>query len=174
MSAITVISASNREDNRSQVFAELCAELLENQGVETQVYSLQNMPDVLSGLGMYDYENSPINEIVEKYLQPVNKVVFVIPEYNGSFPGILKLFIDAIQPRNFNFKKAALVGISSGRAGNVRGMDHLASILNYIKVDVYHHKLPIASIDRLIDGNRIQDQVTIDRINALMKDFLKF
>ena len=174
MSEITIISSSNREDNKSILFAELCANLLENQGIKTNLFSLQNIPDILSGLAMYDFANSPISDIVEKYLSPVDKLVFVIPEYNGSFPGILKLFIDAVHPSNFKNKKAALVGISSGRAGNIRGMDHLTNILNYIKVDVYHHKVPIASIDSLIkDGNVIDENVK-NRLNDLMTQFVKF
>jgi NAD(P)H-dependent FMN reductase len=48
-------------------------------------------------------------------------------------PGSLKLFIDACSVReykqNFKGKKAALVGIASGRAGNLRGMDHLTGVM---------------------------------------------
>ena len=47
----------------------------------------------------------PIQEIVTK----TDKFIFVIPEYNGSFPGVLKVFIDACSfPESFYEKKAAL------------------------------------------------------------------
>ena len=174
MKDITIISSSNREENKSKLFAELCAKLLEDQGVNARIFSLQDLPIIQSGAEMYDYENSPVSQIVEKYLTPVDKLIFVVPEYNGSFPGILKLFIDSVKPKHFNFKKAALVGISSGRAGNVRGMDHLTNILNYVKVDVFHHKLPIASIDHMLTEGVIKDEAVINRMNDLVTDFIRF
>lgn len=174
MSKISIFSSSNRDENKSILFAQLCSELLEDQGVNTQIYDFKNLPADVSLMKMYDFDNEPTNAIVDKYLTSVDKLIFIIPEYNGSFPGILKLFIDAIHPRNFKHKKAALIGISSGRAGNVRGMDHLTGILNYLKVDVYHHKLPIASIDNVINGNEISDTVTQQRIKSLLEEFLKF
>ena len=174
MSELTIISSSNREDNQSSAFAELCRKILEGQGVNANVYSLQQLPNNLSGSNMYDFDDSPIAEIVEKYLTSVDKLIFVIPEYNGSFPGILKLYIDAVHPSNFNYKKAALIGISSGRSGNIRGLDHLTNILNYLKVDVFHHKLPIASINSIIDKGQINDEFTINRISELMKQFQNF
>lgn len=174
MQKISIFSASNREENRSLVFAEHCANLLEDQGVNAQIYDFQKFPDDVSLKTMYEFESSPMMAIVEKYLTSVDKLIFVIPEYNGSFPGILKLFIDAVHPGHFKFKKAALIGISSGRAGNIRGMDHLTGILNYLKVDVYHHKLPVSSIANLISNGKITDDLTIHRIEDLMKAFLKF
>jgi len=174
MSDYTIFSSSNRTDNKSKMFAELCRETLENQGLNAKVCSLQQLPDDLSSVAMYNFDDSPIAEIVEKYLTPVDKLIFVIPEYNGSFPGILKLFIDAVHPSNFKNKKAALIGISSGRSGNIRGMDHLTNILNYLKVDVYHHKMPIASIDSLINNGIVTDKIIINRVNELMEHFKNY
>lgn len=174
MQRISIFSTSNRDENRSLVFAQLCANLLEDQGVDTQIYDFKTLMEDVPMKSMYEYENSPLNTIVEKYLTSVDKLIFVIPEYNGSFPGILKLFIDSVHPSHFKFKKAALIGISSGRAGNIRGMDHLTGILNYLKVDVYHHKLPISSIAKLISNGKITDELTIHRIEDLIKEFLKF
>ena len=171
MSDYTIFSSSNRVDNKTKIFAELCRKALENQGVKANVCSLQQLPDDLSSVAMYDFNNSPVAEIVEKYLLPVDKLIFIIPEYNGSFPGILKLFIDAIHPENFKNKKAALIGISSGRSGNIRGLDHLTNILNYLKVDVYHHKIPISSIDDIINEGLVTDKQCIDGINELMENF---
>ena len=102
MSKISIFSSSNREDNKTRVFAELCCKLLEDQGINADVCSLEQFPSDFSGPAMYDYKNSPVLEIVEKYLTSVDKLIFVLPEYNGSFPGILKAFIDALSVRKYN------------------------------------------------------------------------
>ena len=82
-----------------------------------------------------------------------DKFWFVFPEYNGGIPGMLKLFLDAISVRaykaTFHGKKACLTGISTGRAGNLRGLDQLTNILNYLQVIVHPNKVPISSISRL-------------------------
>ena len=77
---------------------------------------------------------------------------FVIPEYNGSFPGIFKAFIDASDIRSsFHGKKVCLIGVSDGRAGNLRGMDHLTNICGHMKMNVLNLKIPISSVGSLID-----------------------
>ncbi|MEQ9064508.1 MAG: NADPH-dependent FMN reductase [Vicingaceae bacterium] len=174
MEKYTIISASNRQDNKTQLFADLCSKLLTEMGIDNQVYNLQQLPVSLIGEGMYDFDNSPMADIVEKYLKPVNKLVFVIPEYNGSFPGVLKLFIDAIHPRYFKGKQAALLGIASGRSGNVRGMEHLTGILHYLKMEVFHNKLPISSIDRMLSNDMINDDETIELIRSQMMAYRNF
>jgi NAD(P)H-dependent FMN reductase len=77
----------------------------------------------------------------------------VTPEYNGSFPGVLKVVLDSIHPKEWNHKYACLVGVSDGRAGNLRGMDHLAGVLQYLKMHVYHNKLPISLITKLFNAD---------------------
>ena len=73
MSKISIFSSSNREDNKTRVFAELCCKLLEDQGINADVCSLEQFPSDFSGPAMYDYKNSPVLEIVEKYLTSVDK-----------------------------------------------------------------------------------------------------
>ena len=174
MEKYTVFATSNREDNKTQLFAQTCSNILEGMQIENTVFNLEQLPNQLSGAKMYDYDNSPVGEIVEKYINPVDKLIFVIPEYNGSFPGILKLFIDAVHPKHFESKKAALIGVSSGRSGNVRGMDHLTAILQYLKVEVYHDKLPISSIDGLLEEGELRHEPTIQAMTKQLLGFKAF
>jgi NAD(P)H-dependent FMN reductase len=110
---------------------------------------------------------------------PANKFIFVIPEYNGGFPGIVKLFIDACSIRaykpTFKNKKAALVGVATGRAGNLRGLDHMTGVLNHVGTIVMPKQLPISSIENLVNGNgEITDPNTIKVIEEYVDNFLAF
>lgn len=175
MEKVTVFSASNRNDNKTRIFADYCRELLEKEGSEVRFYSLEDLPSEVTHQSIYTHPGNPLQGIVDKFIAPSDRMVFVFPEYNGSFPGILKIFIDAIHPEHFYGKKAALVGISAGRSGNVRGMDHLTNILNYLKVEVYSNKLPISVIGQLINGqDELTDQVTKELLGQQMTGFLKF
>jgi NAD(P)H-dependent FMN reductase len=72
-------------------------------------------------------------------------------------------------------KKAMLTGVSTGRAGNLRGMEHLTGILNYLKVTVHPNRLPISVVDKLMDGDgRIRDEATLAALHAQLDGFLRF
>jgi NAD(P)H-dependent FMN reductase len=101
--------------------------------------------------------------------------VFIIPEYNGSFPGILKAFIDCVPPRFFHGKKAGLVGVSSGHAGSLRSMDQFTNVLNYLQVSVLHSKPKLSGIEKIIDSEReLNDSETINRLREHSALMLKF
>ena len=71
-------------------------------------------------------------------------------------------------------KKALLTGLSTGRAGNLRGMDHLAASLHYLKMNVHHNKLPISVIDKVMDINGRLNEETLKVIDEQLDEFIKF
>ncbi|MCC6838141.1 MAG: NAD(P)H-dependent oxidoreductase, partial [Bacteroidia bacterium] len=89
-----------------------------------------------------------------------------------SYPGILKLFFDAIHPDLNRGKKVGLVGVASGRAGNLRGMEHLTGVLNYLGMHVHPNKLPISSVLALI--NESGDLVDLNTLKVLEKHISDF
>jgi chromate reductase len=103
-----------------------------------------------------------------------SKFIFIIPEYNGSFPGVLKTFIDACDfPESFYNKKAALTGISSGKYGNIRGIDHFSGICSYLHLNVLPLRLHIPVIKTEFDeqGNFCKEDTlkfTTDQIDKFI------
>lgn len=94
-----------------------------------------------------DQKPLPILELQEQYFVQAEKFVFIFPEYNGSIPGVLKLLIDGLDPKlSFKGKKASMIGLATGRAGNLRGLDHLASILQHMQVMVMPYLLPVSRV----------------------------
>lgn len=175
MHSITIISATNRPDSNTEKVATYYQMVLKEMGVAANILSLKNLPESVLHSDLYGKRSPEFQEIIEKYVEHQEKFVFIAPEYNGSFAGILKVFLDAIPPRLWTDNKACLVGVSTGRAGNLRGMEHLTNILNYLKVNVYHNKLPISRVDTLIDvsGNFL-DADTKLVIELQIAGFLKF
>ncbi len=112
---------------------------------DVQLLSLQNINVWERGNDMLEVEN--------KYLAPANKLVLILPEYNGSIPGIFKLMMDNSNNKKcWWHKKAMLVGLADGRAGNARGLDHVTNMLHYLKVNVYYNKIPLSRINDEIDN----------------------
>lgn len=143
---ITIISGTNREKNETIRVSKYYAKKLSALGIENQVLDLQDLPNDFLFSGLYGKKNEAFTSIVEKYVLNADKLVIVSPEYNGSFPGILKAFIEGWDPKRTPEKWAALVGVAAGRQGNSRGMDDLTNVLNYLQINVIPVKIPISQI----------------------------
>ncbi len=148
MEKILVISATNRPNSNSMVVSEIYKAIVTKLGLESDVLSFTNLPEGIVAQELYGKRTVEYDQLIEKYVRGYSKFIFVVPEYNGSFPGVLKVFLDSVSPKEWTNKKACLVGVSTGRAGNLRGMEHLTGILNYLKLNVYFNKLPISMVDK--------------------------
>lgn len=178
---ITIISASNRKGNKTLPFATLVYEHLQQQQHNVKLLNLEPLKGEIISAVMYDKsaQHPAIRHIQDEYFIPATKFWFFIPEYNGSFPGVLKTLIDIMSTRalarTFKHKKASLTGIALGRAGNVRGMDHLAEILNHVGVVTHPNKKPISSIATLLNAhNELIDERTIQELEDQAKEFIAF
>ena len=94
-----------------------------------------------------------MEQVISKYVRDAQKFIFIIPEYNGSYPGIWKTFIDIVPPRYFKDKKAGIIGVSSGHAGNLRGQEHLTGVLHYLKVHVHYNKPKLSGVESLVSAD---------------------
>lgn len=172
---ITVISGTNRPNSNTLKIAKNYLQLLEKQGVNAQLFSLEDLPHDLAFSDLFNNRSTRFQQVIDQYILPVNTFVILSPEYNGSFPGILKTFFDAMPPALNRNKKAALVGISDGRAGNLRGMDHLTGILNYLQFHVHPNKLPISRVQLLMDEQgKITDPDTLQVLTKHVNDLINW
>ncbi|MCX6312522.1 MAG: NAD(P)H-dependent oxidoreductase [Bacteroidetes bacterium] len=172
---ITIISGTNRKNSKTLIVAKAYEEILRSSGTECQIFSLEELPLDFAFSYLSDPKSDEIDQLMNKYIRSATKFVALIPEYQGTFPGIFKLFLDSVHPRDLENKKIALVGISSGRAGNLRGLDHLTNALHYLKMHVLHNKLPISKISELISKDyKLVDEETRDSLKKQAEQFLKY
>ena len=149
----TVIAATNRPNSYTLRLAEYYQKQLGMKGMPSELLSLAILPEGLIHAEMYEKDRDNFKNI-QDIVTATSKFLFVIPEYNGSFPGVLKVFVDACKyPQSFYNKKAALVGVSSGKYGNIRGVDHFTGICHYINMHVLPLRLHIPSIHKELDEN---------------------
>jgi chromate reductase, NAD(P)H dehydrogenase (quinone) len=165
---ITIISGTNRHGSNTGKVAAQYLQLLRDKGVDAKFVTLEGL-DV-------NERNPAIQKLEKDILIPTDKFIFISPEYNGSIPGVLKSLIDISDIQKVWWgKKALLTGVSTGRAGNLRGMEHLTGILHYVKVHVHPNKLPISVVDKLLNGaNVITDTGTLQAIDEQLDEFLAY
>jgi chromate reductase, NAD(P)H dehydrogenase (quinone) len=179
---ITIISGTDRKDNLTLVLAQHYADVMQSKTTETvKLYSLQDLPPDLYGAEMYkkDTLTTDFIAVEDTFMIPADKLFFVIPEYNGSFPGILKVFIDACSIRSkmaiFKGKKVGMVGIATGRAGNIRGLEHFTSVMMFMGATVLPNLLPISAFNKVMDADKkIVDEGTLKAIEKQIDEFLMF
>ena len=139
------------------------------------MYDLVHLPPNFLIEDMYGRRSANFAPI-EALFKEADKFIFILPEYNGSFPGVVKLALDAMDPGAvFAGKKAALVGVSTGKFGNLRGLEHFTGALNYMKVEVLPFKAHLMKIDRAFSADqKISDPETLTEIQKQIDAFLKF
>ncbi len=173
---IYIISGTNRPQAVSLQIANVYLQEFNALNVKAEIIDLQELPAdyLFSGL----YENAGKSEITmnfRKKMKEGKKFVFVIAEYNGSFPGVLKAFIDGLEfPDSFTNKKCALVGLSAGEQGAVLAMSHLTDILNYCGAHVLAQKPKLAMVSQNMEDGKITNERYMKHIKLQVQQLLDF
>ncbi len=164
----TIISGTNRAGSNTLKVAKEYQRLLKEKGIEAGLLSLE-------GLNLLERDKN-FERIENDIITPTDKFLFIVPEYNGSYPGALKLFFDTGKSHAIWWhKKALITGVSTGRAGNLRGMEHLAGVLNHLKVTVYPDMQPLSVVDKLMDASgKFTDANIVAVINNQLDHFIKW
>jgi chromate reductase len=172
---ITIISGTNRPSSNTLKIAKYYQNRLAKKGLETELLNLQDLPDELIATDLYG-KRSEAFEKLQQLVTRTTKFLFVIPEYNGSFPGVLKTFIDACTfPVSFYDKKACLVGISSGKYGNIRGIEHFNGVCGYLHLNVMPLRLHISDIKtELNEGGELFKEDTLKFVEQQLDKFIAY
>ncbi len=89
-----------------------------------------------------DIENDPPDSVIEfkDLIREADAVLFITPEYNRSFPGVLKNAIDwGSRPYGQNLwdkKPAGVMGATVSNVGTFGAQHHLRQVLAYLNLSV--------------------------------------
>ncbi|HEY4322450.1 MAG TPA: NADPH-dependent FMN reductase [Mucilaginibacter sp.] len=172
---VTIISGTNRPNSSTLKLAQYYKKRLLEKGLDANLLPLTELPGRLIETDLYGNRSREF-ESIQDIITKTQKFLFIMPEYNGSFPGVLKTFIDACSfPESFYEKKAALTGLSSGKYGNIRGIDHFTGICHYLHLNVMPLKIHIAAINKEFDesGNLFKKD-TVQFTDEQMDKFIAF
>jgi len=169
-----IVCGTNRPNALSLKLCVYYQALLQKQGHQAPIIDLAQLPANFTQNALYAHagKNEAFNALAAP-LVSAQKVLFVVPEYNGSFPGVLKTFIDGLPyPNPLKGKKCALVGLSAGVQGGGLALSHLTDIFNYLGAHVLAQKPKLAKIEGHFDGhtisNALYQQLIDEQIEALL------
>ncbi len=165
---ITIIAGTNRKESFTKRVAQEYKKFLSEQNAESSILSLDEHDTHI--------RNADFVLMEETFLKKATRFIIILPEYNGSYPGVLKMMIDNTDVAGtWWHKKVLLTGVSSGRAGNLRGMEHITGSLLHMKMLVHPNRLPISVVDSLMnDAGAFINEPAIRSVKNQIKEFLLF
>ncbi len=164
-----VFAGSTRTGGLHQELARLAAASIERQGDEATIVDLRDYP-----MPIYDGDFEAANGLPEaarklkKLFAEHDGLVIASPEYNGSFPALVKNVVDWLtraepgerHSQAFRGKPVTLIATSPGPGGGKRGLRHLRELLEMIGARVVH--------EIVIPSGRITEAVIeIPRLQAV-------
>ncbi|NBA88840.1 NADPH-dependent FMN reductase [Emticicia sp. CRIBPO] len=157
---IGIIVGTNRHNSFTKVIAQYYQKILLKFDQPSIIIDLSLLPEDFAFSALYHNhgKNDQFN-IFQDQMDQCNKFVFVVPEYNSSFPGVLKTFLDGLRhPDSLVGKKIALVGLSAGVLGNAVGLSHLTDVLNYFNANVLGLRVKLGIVKQhFADGEFTSD-----------------
>jgi chromate reductase len=172
---ITVISGTNRPGSNTRKIAVLVQDMLQVTGEEITLLDLAEMPPEIFADSSYASKPGSFAVFQDQILES-DGVLTVVPEYNGSFPGVLKYFIDMLRfPESLYELPAAFVGLSSGRWGGVRAVEHIEMVFQYRHAHLFGRRCFIPNVGRAIDENgRLTDPDVAKRLKKTALEFVRY
>lgn len=165
---IVIIVGTNRRNSMSRRIADYYHTILANLNADSFILDLSGLPADFTATALYEHTGK--NEAFNQYkdiVERARKMVFIVPEYNNSYPGVLKAFIDGMTyPSGLSRKKVALVGLSSNHQGGALALSHLNDIFSYLNTNTLALRVKLANIKSYWKENAIDN----DLYNQLLRD----
>ncbi|QCU89195.1 NADPH-dependent FMN reductase [Thiomicrorhabdus sediminis] len=118
-------------------------------------------------------------ELIGDKISAADAVIIAVPEYNYSFPGVLKNLLDwlsRVESKPFDNKPLALLGASPAMNGTVRAQMHLRQVLVYLNARMLNKpELSINQSNHKFDsqGNLI-DKDSLRYLDRFLQALIQF
>lgn len=168
MNKIHILSSTDRPGSNALKVSNYVGGLLKDHA-EVEIFSLKDFPfeDVVGG--NYGKDLPRVDEFNHKFLD-ADGYLFVVPEYNGGFPGVAKLFFDYLPfPNAIEQKPVSFIGEADGSFGALRPIEHLQALFIYRKAVVYPERMFISGVSKNFDE---ENGLKSEFLQGLLKDQL--
>ncbi len=167
---ITIISGTNRKNAMTKVITDITCGMMKEKGIEYQLLDLRELPDGLFHKDVY-WNAPPEFKPFQEMVLNCDGILIVTPEYNGSFPGVLKYFIDILKfPESLLEMPTAFIGVADGYFGALRSIEQLSMILQYRKAHLFGKKVMFPNVSKKLSEDKTQ--ITDDKLRAMLEELV--
>jgi chromate reductase, NAD(P)H dehydrogenase (quinone) len=185
MPRILAFASSTRRESFNKKLVAVAAQGARQAGAEVTLIDLKDFPLPLFDQDLEAEQGMPENgKKLQKFFIDHDGLLIASPEYNSSFPAVLKNAIDWVsrpapgEPSlvAFRGKAAILMSASPGALGGLRALVHVRSILGNIGVIVLPDQIAVAKAHEAFqpDGSLVdpKQQAGIERLGKTLASFL--
>lgn len=171
---IEIISGTDRPGSNTHKIADWVHGLYKELGADVDMIDLAQLSLVdVAGGGYFTGAKGSYQAAVQRVNQ-AEGLVIVVPEYNGSFPGILKLFIDYWNyPVSFEHRPVALIGLGS-RWGGLRPVEHLQQVFGFRNAYVFPNRVFLTHIKDVLKEGSVTDPLLVELVRTQTREFVKY
>ncbi len=173
---ITVISGTNRKNSNTKVIADITCEKMKEKGIDYQLLDLRELPEGLFHKDVYWNAPAEFKPFQEMILN-CDGILNIVPEYNGSFPGVFKYFIDILKfPESLLEMPSGFIGVADGYFGALRAIEQLEMIYQYRKGHIFGKRVMFPGVSKKLseDKQSITDGKLDEMLTEMVVDFNDF
>ena len=176
---LMLMAASLRQDSVNKKLIQLSHEVLNKLQVSSEVKQFNAYEHPLYDGDLEASKGLPAG--AQQFIHDINEVdglVFAVPEYNFSMPGVFKNLIDWVsrgKPMPWAGKKILLLSASPAAAGGVRGLWQIRVPFEGCGAFVFPDMFTLANAFNAFDPKgHLIDKGLEDRLEGLLKQFVAF
>lgn len=172
-----IIIGTSRPHSNSKKVAQFVQRLYEQKGEKVKILDMAEI-EIEQAHGGHFGGKTPLPPKLHAAIKDVTEsegLIFVIPEYNGSMPGVLKAFVDYWQyPNSFEGRPVAFIGLGGMWAG-LRPVEHMMQVMSYRNAFLFPVRVFMRDVGKLIDKDGvIEDPIILGLLSQQVEGFQKF
>jgi NAD(P)H-dependent FMN reductase len=166
--SIPVILGTNRKGRMSEHAARLVLGVLEQRaGVTTELIDVARVP-----LRFDDAGEAVKDPGFSAAMRRADALAIVTPEYNHSFPGLLKHLLDSCL-EEYIHKPAGIVAVSAGAFGGTRVIESFLPVLRELGLVTTFTDLNFGSVAKVFDpSGRLLDRAFLRRTAGFVDELV--
>jgi len=165
---IPVILGTARKGRASEHAARLFTDLLNRRaGVTSDLIDIATVPMPIDDAG-----EAIKHPAFSKAMTEADGVVIVSPEYNHSFPGLLKHVLDSCLSEYIH-KAVGVVGVSAGGFSGTRVIQGLLPVLRELGLATIFWDVNIGNVGKVFtEDGRLLDEAVVRRSDRFIKELI--
>jgi NAD(P)H-dependent FMN reductase len=166
--SIPVILGTTRQGRMSAHAARfMLGQIKKRDGIKTEMIDISELPMPVDDAGEAIKDPS----FSEKMMM-ADALVIVTPEYNHSFPGLLKHILDSCL-KEYIHKAAGIVGVSAGPFGGVRVIQDLIPVIRELGLVNIFWDVNFGNVSKVFDeSGKLLDEAFVSRADKFLNELI--
>lgn len=166
---VPIVLGTAREGRMSEHVAKLLLAKAKEAGLDSKIIDVRDYRLVAT-------DNTGDPEPAKKWAGVVAEAdgfIFVVPEYNHSYPGELKMMLDMLY-KEYAGKKAAVCGVSAGNFGGARAVELTNLLLVTLGFIPAQYSMNVFSVNQVFDeSGNLKDESYQKKAEQFLESFIK-